>query len=266
MVIGQTKLINQFNSFDINTFPHSIILLGDYGCGKHEFCKLIAEKFNFELKNIDSKINYDLIDTLNSLINPTLCIFNGKDITYKEEAILLKFIEEPKANIFIIILCESTAFMLDTILNRCQLFTFEPYSQNDLKQFLNTDNEAVLSVATTPGTVKLWQDMPIQTIYEYCDKIFDKINNATLANILSIVNKIKFDEPKKKEEAAIDKYDPDLFFALLKKCIVDRVIKNMPYSTTYYNITNKFLNNLSIPHINKKQLFEHYLYELRGDN
>ena len=62
---------------------------------------------------------------------------------------MLKFIEEPLKNSYIIILAESTNQLLPTIYNRCQVMTFAPYSIDELRNF--TQDELVLSVARTPG-------------------------------------------------------------------------------------------------------------------
>ena len=48
-IIGQTKLINRINSFTIDSLPHSILMIGDLGCGKHTLCKYIADKFGLEI-------------------------------------------------------------------------------------------------------------------------------------------------------------------------------------------------------------------------
>lgn len=258
-MVGQNKLQKQFNNFTLNTLPHSMLFIGELGCGKHELCSLISNQFGLQLVQIDDKINYELIENLNNLVEPTLCIFNGKSITYKEEAILLKFIEEPHSNIYIAILCESIAFMLDTILNRCQIFRFEDYSIDELKSFMTSNNTDILKVATTPGKIKLWENAAFNDVYQYCNKIFEKIKCASLSNILNIVNKVNFDLD------SLEKYEMTWFFAVLKYCAFERVLNNFPNATQQYQITNKFLNSLTIPHINKKQLFEHYLYELRGE-
>ena len=49
MLIGQTKLNNLINTFDINSMPRVILLNGDRGCGKHTFASQISEKLNLNL-------------------------------------------------------------------------------------------------------------------------------------------------------------------------------------------------------------------------
>ena len=44
-IIGQTKLLNKINALNIDSLPHSILMIGDLGCGKHTLCKYIANKF-----------------------------------------------------------------------------------------------------------------------------------------------------------------------------------------------------------------------------
>lgn len=51
----------------------------------------------------------------------------------------LKFLEEPPANTYIFLLCESLDFMLRTILSRVQIHPLNRLSQNDLLQHLSTE-------------------------------------------------------------------------------------------------------------------------------
>ena len=55
-IIGQTKLLNKINKLTLNTLPHSLLFIGEYGCGKHLICNYIANKFNLELNKLDNNV------------------------------------------------------------------------------------------------------------------------------------------------------------------------------------------------------------------
>ena len=43
-----------FNYIDNKKLPHSIIISGDRGCGKHSLLYYISDKFNLEIEDITS--------------------------------------------------------------------------------------------------------------------------------------------------------------------------------------------------------------------
>ena len=43
MGIKQDKLVNQIKQLTLSNFPHSLILEGEYGAGKHYLCDIIQE-------------------------------------------------------------------------------------------------------------------------------------------------------------------------------------------------------------------------------
>jgi len=44
MIVGQKHLLNELNKYDINTFPHSVIILGEEGSGKKKVARYISEE------------------------------------------------------------------------------------------------------------------------------------------------------------------------------------------------------------------------------
>ena len=42
-MIGQKRLLNVIDNYTIDTFPRSVILIGDQGCGKHTLVNYISE-------------------------------------------------------------------------------------------------------------------------------------------------------------------------------------------------------------------------------
>ena len=56
-------------------------------------------------------------------------------ISVKSQNTILKFLEEPTSNCIIILLVENLSSLLDTVINRCQVFELEKYDKSTLSLF-----------------------------------------------------------------------------------------------------------------------------------
>ena len=54
-IVGQEKLVNKLNNYNINTLPHALLFIGPKGCGKHLIASYVAEKLALELVSIPSQ-------------------------------------------------------------------------------------------------------------------------------------------------------------------------------------------------------------------
>lgn len=261
-MIGQSKLINQFNNFSLDNLPHTILLVGKYGCGKHTLCTELANRLQLDLFEVPDKITVEVLNQINSFVNPTLCVFKDVDFKIKEGNMLLKTLEEPLSHIFYIILSENTEGILDTILNRCQIFRFTDYTWDELVQFATEQQipgfQTILPIADTPGKLLNWYKLPITDMLNLSEQIFDNIEKANLANILVLSDKLNFDGKND------SKFDPTVFFNVLLYCIRERVMKNLQNSVSQYLITKEFLYEITFPGMNLKYAYENYLYKLKG--
>ena len=165
-MVGQQRLIENLTHYEINTFPHSLLLFGDAGSGKHTFiCEYISPLLTFPIVDITSEINIETINTIILSSQATIYIIDCDKISTREQNILLKFLEEPTPNAYIILLSTNTNLIIDTVLNRCQIWTMDKYSDEELLQF--TQNASLLSIARTPGRVKLFEQVNVVAIQEY---------------------------------------------------------------------------------------------------
>ena len=237
-MIGQEKLKKHIASLDMDTFPHSIILLGLRGSGK----KLLIKEC------IQPKLNLPLIDI--------------REISIKEQNILLKLVEEPLDNAYIIFTGIHRNNFLSTILNRCQLWELEIYTKEQLKSICN-EPSFILDYCKTPGDVIQYNNIPIEiinSIIDICDKMIQYISTAAFSNTLTISDRISY---SKKEED--NKWDYLLFCNILQSRIIS-AIKNNPDKRLFdfYNTTSKLLQDNAIAHINLPHLFENYLYHIKN--
>lgn len=258
-IIGQEKLLNILNAYlENNSLPTSLLFVGEKGCGKHTIASYISSRLNIDIVDISEQITEEyLIDRYISA-NKNIYLLDFSSISIKKQNALLKFIEEPPVNSYIIAICEDKSQVITTIQNRCQILTFDKYSKQQLENF--TDNEYLLSVCKTPGRIINFQalsNIDIEYYRQLIKTILEKIYNANIANILTISNKVAF-----KEEESKDKLPIDLFLLMLKEETVSRVIAGQDLSNQYV-IIEKLFNDCLIPHINKKYLFENFLIRLK---
>lgn len=272
MIIGQDKILSQINTFTIDSLPSAIMIIGENGSGKHTIVNYIAERFKLIIEDItpqssnkddgthlefDEKINkmYEVTEPHLYLVDGDLLASRGRG----EMNALLKVLEDPIYGSYIVFLCETTANILDTICNRCYQIQLERYTSETLKQFLGDGADSrITEIVNTPGQVIAMTGYNIEDMVQYASKVIGSIKNANYANILNISRKkISYDGDK-------DKYMPTHFILVLMY-----VLKQQYFTTednrlmSAYLLTNKLYNNSKIANIDMKNLFEHYLFELK---
>ena len=238
-MIGQKNLLNKLSQYNIDTFPRSILLCGEEGSGKHTISKYISENIiKFNLLDITSNISDEYIDMIYRNPNPAVYLIDLTKITEKEQNVLLKFVEEPLNNSFIILLTESKNNVLNTILNRCMLFEMDNYTKDELREFItNKENEdLILSLIRTPGKIINNDLSGLNALCELVDKIVEKLSNANYANTLTIADKINY-----KDE--YNKFDINILFDTLAYKL----------NKAYINTNNKNIFNMYLLTINERK-------------
>ena len=253
MMIGQSLLLNKLNNLTLDTMPRSLILFGEEGCGKHTYCNLMSDKLGLPLVNITEIISLDYINEMYSRVTPTIYIIEASGISIKEQNMLLKFIEEPLKNSYIIILCESKNSLLPTILNRCNIWNFEQYSREELNSFNVIDSYLI---ANTPGQILNLKSVDIEPIVKLVDSIIEKMKNASFTNALSISNKIAFKDEK-------DKIPLKLFNKVFLNRLSLKIKENQSSDLLgMYKIVSQYLKDSNVPKIDAKILLDNLIVNL----
>ena len=257
MITGQEKICNQIDNLTLDSFPRSLMLVGARGSGKHLIVDYVASKFKFQVIDITTSLDQESIEELYNRVEPYLYIIRANELSVKEENTILKFLEEPLKNSYIILLAETDIGILPTILNRCQIWYLQNYTKDFLRTFVTT-NDYVLDIATTPGQVIELCNTSFDDMLQLADKIIDKINIASVANTLTLSNKISF-----KNES--DKYDVKLFTDILLQRLVEccRRSTDSKYISAYM-LTSELKKKLMIKNLDYKAQFEKYLINLRS--
>lgn len=256
MFVGQEKLIRKLEKTTLDTFPQSLILLGDKGCGKHTFCNLIAQHLNIEMIVLNNKLEKESIEEIIGRPYPTLYIIEATGISAKFQNSLLKTLEEPFNGSYFIIICENLNSLLPTLVNRCHQWVFQLYSEETLKQFINNpDNDLILKIATTPGQVLEYQEHPLQDMVILANNILNRITTTSPSTLLTITDRIAFKDEK-------DKFNLVIFLKVFKYVLLDNIRNSNDgkFILIYNELTllEKKLNNT----ISQTRTFENFLIRM----
>lgn len=255
-MIGQEKLLEKINLYNVDTFPRSCLIVGEKGSGKHTLVSYINENIvKFPLYDITATVSAEYIDEIYRNPNPGIYLINLSEMTEKQQNVLLKFVEEPLNNSFIILLSESKNLVLNTIINRCICFEMEAYSKAELGTFLTVeeDKDLILNILRTPGKILSTNINNMKALYELCDKMITKTKYANYANTLTIADKINFKDD-------YDKFDLDIFFDCLCFTMFNNYLNTGDINTLkLYELTRDQRKILIDKRVNKELFFENFL-------
>lgn len=257
-MVGQERLIEQINKFNIDSFPKSSILNGEQGCGKHTLVKYIESYLKLKSIYLED-VNNEVIESIYLSPIPYIYVIDGDSLNIKQQNILLKTIEEPLTNSFLIILSENISSILPTILDRCYLFKFDFYTDITLKQFIPpqyADQPNLLNILRTPGKLINISNVNFNDYNNFSIKMISKLKLASLANSLTISDKFNYKEDYTKFEI------PLMIDLLIYNSYKDYLDNNNKDSLSFYNISLKYKNKFLTKVYDKKQLMISYIIEL----
>lgn len=263
-LIGQDKIKYYLKTLSLNNMPNSLMIIGDKGSGKHLLVDIISKQLQLSVINLTDKLTPEIIDEINVQVEPHIYIIEDINLNIKNQNSILKFLEEPLKNAYIILLVENKQNILPTVYNRCIIWELESYTKEQLSKFmLTTGTNEILNIVKTPGQVQKFQlpNNEYTKVKDLCDKIITKIPIATFANVLTISDKINFEEDK---NYSTEKIDLSVFIAvLIYECLQMILELPNPYYLKIYELSNELCTNLQIIRVNKKLVFENYLTKLK---
>ena len=214
--IGYSSLIENFkNRCSNGNLSHAQLISGEDGIGKSMLAEILGKlilngDINREYVDI---INYkpikasfgvddvrDIIDEVNKKPfegdKKVIIIHQGNKLTIQAQNALLKTIEEPPTEVYIIILCESLELILDTIKSRCEIYKLTPLTKDELYKYIAikgyecSEEEKLSAIAFSegiPGRIdRYFSDTELQ---ELRDKIVDLLLQLTNNEIEAILEK-----------------------------------------------------------------------------
>lgn len=169
-----------FTSYQNQKLHHAILLHGKKGCGKASFAREFALEILKQNKNnhpdlllIEKKegkrdIVVDQVREISEFLNQTSAIAQNKfiiidaadELNRNASNALLKILEEPHRNNFLILISHSLQKLLPTIKSRCQIIKIDDFKFDDFNKILNQERPKALP--------KLSED-EIKFLSEICD-------------------------------------------------------------------------------------------------
>lgn len=255
----QDELLNTINSFTSDTLPHSIILKGKAGSGKHLICDYICGLFDLSRIDIKDSINSDLLIGMYAFNLRYLYVIDIHSLLTKDQNSLLKVLEDSPTNAYYILIVNDEDILLPTIENRCFKLSTHVYSKEELGTFIsdkNEDRELILTLSETPGDIERFKSQNLKGMMELSNKIIDKMKVASFYNALSISDKMAYKNEK-------SKFDLNIFLSVFKNCLLESLLQEATsLKMSYYNELIKFNKKLEVRNLNMKHLFENFLTHL----
>ncbi len=308
---------NIFDNINFNTLPHGIIINGPKGTGKEILSKkisslLILENDNFNFSELENHPDYFLLKKDKILIkhitlregdnkddiddelgrrnvnqflslkpanskNKVAVILNAETMNIQSQNALLKSLEEPADNTYIIMTVNRPKSLLDTIYSRCQQITVPILNEDDMNKWLVQNGISDINAKEFPSYIT-----PL--------KILDDIENNQHLIFKKFINiLINFFDNKESQESTIKKInelDIDLitkvnYLIEFLKIILKSKILSETLSGIYIKLSSCQFNKLKIsnliselnelrfdyfrvPQINQTHVINYFMSELKN--
>ena len=274
-MIGQKDLIRQFEKFDIETLPKSVLIVGAIGSGRKTFVNTLANRLNVQLIEIGQSADAvrELSDLCSKQIDATIyLIANVEQMSSAAQNALLKILEEPPNNSHFILTAVQENMVLSTIHSRCMTFQMSPYSQDELMQYLaekypekcldKTVKDAIRDICSCPGDIDLLLSQDVKAFLDYVQLTFDNIAVVSGSNSFKIGGKVNLADDD-------SKYDLRLFWrAFTALCLKHTDNDDIAITRQYIkgaSITVKYYNDLQVKGINKAMSFDSWILDIRRE-
>ena len=157
MIIGHNTIRELFlKAIKENTLSHAYLIVGEDGIGKSILVKEIALQILGKARDIDyvDLINFRSngksigVDDTRKLIieinkkpfegdKKVIVIHNCETMTEAAQNAFLKTIEEPPVGVYIFLLCENLASILDTVKSRTSIYRLNRLSKNEIEEYIH---------------------------------------------------------------------------------------------------------------------------------
>ena len=273
--VGHSSLIENFkNRCSNGNLSHAQLISGEDGIGKSILAEILGKlilngDLNREYVDIinyrPSKASFgvddvrEIIDEVNKKPfegdKKVIIIHQGNKLTIPAQNALLKTIEEPPTEVYIIILCESLELILDTIKSRCEIYKLTPLTKDELYKYIAikgydySEEEKASAIAFSegiPGRIdRYFSDTELQ---ELRDKIVDLLLQLTNNEIEAILEKEELVSYKQNKEEVINVLSSFIRAILVNKEVYN---ENLIINRDKIKEIERLTNEMSFKKLNK---------------
>ena len=271
-ICGQKNLLERFDTLIQNDkLPRFCILVGSKGSGKKLISDYIARKIGANFVPCGTKADEvkEIVYNSYTVTEKTLYMFfDCDDMSVTSKNALLKVTEEPPNNSYFIMTVRDTSNVLGTILSRGTVFYIEPYTHNDISEYIIHKNyqfnerqkKIVLNVCTNPEEVTTASKSDIEAVYDLADKFIQNIGLANLSNELKIATLLN----TKKDDS--DKIDPVMFMRCVMLCCNFYITHDCTKedAKAYHDIisqTSKYLADITTKGVSKQMTLDNWIVD-----
>ena len=277
--VGHSSLIENFkNRCSNGNLSHAQLISGEDGIGKSILAEILGKlilngDLNREYVDIinykPSKASFgvddvrEIIDEVNKKPfegdKKVIIIHQGNKLTIQAQNALLKTIEEPPTEVYIIILCESLELILDTIKSRCEIYKLTPLTKDELYKYIAikgydySEEEKSSAIAFSegiPGRIdRYFSDTELQ---ELRDKIVDLLLQLTNNEIEAILEKEEqLVSYKQNKEEVIN-----VLYSFIRDILVNKEVynENLIINRDKIKEIERLTNEMSFKKLNKMLL------------
>lgn len=270
-MVGQINNRSKILSWiEADSVPHFIVIVGPRGSGKTMLTKYLSDKLSciYTVSDIKVEAIRDIINTAYR-INDTVVyhIQNADNMRAEAKNALLKITEEPPKNAYFVMTIQNDSSLLATLKSRAQVLRVEPYTKEQLKQYVQEkypdDNWAdlLMSVVSTPYDIDVMSIYDKTAFIDYVNLVIDNIGAVEPANAFKSANALQF------KDAEVDrtKFDLKLFFSAFV-ALCEQRIYNGQYDNKWADaviVTTPYIDKVTKLGVNKQQLYDKWVFEIR---
>ena len=207
MIIGHNTIRELFlKAIKENTLSHAYLIVGEDGIGKSILVKEIALQILGKARDIDyvDLINFRSsgksigVDDTRKLIieinkkpfegdKKVIVIHNCETMTEAAQNAFLKTIEEPPVGVYIFLLCENLASILDTVKSRTSIYRLNRLSKNEIEEYIHK-NYGDISEEKEKMLISFSDGIPGVIDKLVKDEEFNNIRDLVLDILLNVKN------------------------------------------------------------------------------
>ena len=263
-MIGQRCVQQQIKAeIEARSLARFLILVGEVGSGRKTLAKEIAKWTDSECIIVEKGVDAirEIIDQSYEIAQNIIYVIDGDNLSPASKSALLKVTEEPPNKARFILTVTDIERTLATLTSRARVFRMDIYTDADIAYFAGTEDTRYSNFCTNKLEVDLLKGYGVEEFSDFVNLVVENVAEVSSSNAFKIENKIACkNEP--------DKYDMKVFLQAFRVICMQKVQDSDDYHVKmvylqWINVTSKVIADLRIATINKQELFDKWIFDVR---